>query len=164
MDDLQPGNVSTRLARRGLLLLVVIVALVLAGGMWLAIHTYTSCFDALEMFSATWQTHDMLHLYMYNHNGEWPENWDDLRPYFAMTNGGYGAPDLAWVRERVGVEFGFDPIAFASSAKHHDGQLRMLYLADGGDNGEVQDANDRLRAFILSRATAQAGDGEGRRK
>ncbi len=152
MDDSAPPDDSIRVLLRQLLLFVVLVAL-FSAGVRFAVVTYNRAVDGYEAFGAIWQTHDMLTIYMRENNGEWPQNWDDLQPSFSITNQGYGAPDLAWVSDRVSVDFGFEPIEFASSTKHHDGPLRVLQLPDGKDNGETQSANQRLKSSILTRAS-----------
>ena len=93
----------------------------------------------------------MLTIHMSKSDGEWPQDWDDLQSAFSISNQGYGAPNLAWVSDRVRIDFAFDPIVFASSIKRHDRPLRVLTRPDGEDNGDTQSANERLRSFILAR-------------
>lgn len=141
---------SMRSSLRQLLPFLFVVALVSAG-VGVPVVIYRRVFEAHDAFGAVWQAHDMLTNYMHTNNGEWPQNWDDLQQSFSETNAGYGVPNLEWVRARVSVDFGFNPNAFASSTQNVDGHFHVLHLADGTDNRETQDANQRLKSTVLSR-------------
>lgn len=141
---------SMRSSLRQMLLFLFVVALV-SVGVGVPVVISRRVFEAHDTFSAVWQAHDMLTNYMHTNKGEWPQNWDDLQQSFSVTNSGYGVPDLEWVRARVSVDFGFNPKAFASSTQQHDGHFHILHLADGTENRETQEANQRLKSTVLSR-------------
>jgi hypothetical protein len=113
---------STRSSWRPFVVCVAIVSL----GAFIAVFSireYKSVFRSFETFSAVWLTHDMLVAHMNHTNGDWPSDWDDLEPYFKSINPGYGLPDLAWVRDRVHIDFNFDPTALDSSTATQDNTI-----------------------------------------
>ncbi len=141
---------STRSSWRGLLVCVAIISL----GAFIvvfSIRAYKSVFRSYETFSSVWLTHDMLVAHMYHTNGDWPSDWDDLDPYFKSINQGYGLPDLAWVRDRVDIDFNFDPTSLDSSIATQDNTIRAMRMADGSENGEIRNANERIRLFAINR-------------
>lgn len=141
---------TKRLSLRTLLALVTVIALI-AAVVGFSIHTYRSAFEVFEKFNSIWLTHDMLIAHLHRTDGAWPTEWKDLEPEFSWVNSSYGAPDLDWVRERIVIDFDFDPSTLDPSTAENDNQLQVMSMADGTDNGEIQSANQRLRSSLLSR-------------
>ncbi len=140
---------SRRFSLRRLLLLLTVVAMISAGARFVYVH-YHRAFAGYEAFGAIWQTHDMLIHYMNNNDGDWPSRWDDLRASFAYTNQGYGAPDVNWLEQRVTVDFSFDPSGFTSADTTRGKPFYVLLLPGGNSNGDTQEANRRIKTFVLS--------------
>lgn len=115
----------------------------------LSVLAYKSVSRSSETFSAVWLTHDMLVAYMSHTNGNWPSDWDDLDPYFNSSNQGYGLPDLKWVRNRVDINFNFETTSLNSSIAVQDNALSAMRMSDGSENGELRNANERIRLFAI---------------
>jgi hypothetical protein len=135
---------------RCLLLTVGAVSVFIAGTRFVYVE-YHRAVAGHEAFHAVWQTHDMLIHHMSQNEGKWPSDWAELESSFACTNPGYGAPDTAWLRDRVLVDFTFDPTALAQRADFRQQLPGVLFLADGSSNAETQAANQRITRFVQSR-------------
>lgn len=145
----KPRNVFVRFSLRHLLIGVTVLVLFFVAAKY-SIQTHNSLFKPLEEASAIWLAHDMLALYMAQGSGEWPESWDDLQPMFRSVNSrAYGVPDVDWLRERVTIDFDFDPKVLASS-EAQDRPLHVLRMSDGRDHGEIRIANERLKSSIIA--------------
>ena len=122
----------------------------------ISVRVYNSAFRSFETFSAVWLTHDMLVAHMSETNGKWPTGWKDLEPEFASVNsGGYGVPSLAWVQDRVTIDFDFDPSSLDSPSSKQHNVVRVMNMADATDNAEIRNANERIRSFLLNRRSAK---------
>ena len=141
---------ATRSSWRRPLVCVTIVILVAVIAVF-SIRAYNSVFRSFEIFSAVWITHDLLVAHMNHTNGNWPSDWDDLDPYFTSINRGYGLPNLAWVRDRVHIDFDFDPTSLDSSIATKGNAVWAIHMADGSENGEIRNANERIRSFAINR-------------
>lgn len=145
---------ETRMARSSFPVAVVVVCL----GMCITVFSIfvrNHLRASFETMSAIWLTHDMLVAHVNQNNGDWPASWSDLDPYFTAINPrGYGLPDLAWVRDRVDIDFDFDPEALASSIAAQDRFASPIRTVDGTVNGEICNANERIRALVSSRRSA----------
>ncbi|QDU57315.1 hypothetical protein [Aeoliella mucimassa] len=93
----------------------VIVAVLLIGGV--AIYQgVTTARDATKTLNATMLTVDLIHSYVKQHDGQWPQSWDDLAavPPPKVIGSGYRWPeDRDQIAERVYVDFAADPQAIA---------------------------------------------------
>lgn len=107
-------------------------------------------FEYHERIAVIWQTHDMLAKYMTEHDGQWPRSWDDLQETFVLTNYGYGAPSLDWLRDRIEVDFNFDPDSVTSPELANDSAFQVLRLPDAVEDRETREANRRLRITLQS--------------
>ena len=138
-----------RNSARDLILLVLFVALISA---FVGFSTLgrRRAFEYHERFAVTWQTHDMLAKYITEHNGQWPRSWDDLQESFVSTNYGYGAPSLDWLRDRIEVDFDFDPDSVASTEQANDNAFQVLRLPNAVEDRETREANRRLRITLQS--------------
>ncbi len=136
-------------SKRNLILLVLFVAVVSAG-VGFAVAVSRRLFEAHERFSIVWQTHDMLTRCIMDRGGELPRNWDDLEHYFDETNAGYGTPSFDWLRERIEVDFDFDPDSVVSTEQVADNSIRVLRLTGAVENRETREANQRLRTLMRS--------------
>jgi len=92
----------------------------------------------------------MLVHYLNNNDGAWPTGWDDLRESFEFTNQGYGAPNLDWLKQRVAINFSFDPARLVSATTTRDKPLRVFALPDGSSNTDLDRANERILDHIRS--------------
>lgn len=143
-------NSTRRSPLRGIIHCVGAIAIlsVLTG---VCVRAYKSVFRSSETFSAIWLTHDMLVAHISQTNGKWPTDWKDLASNFSSINTrGYGVPNLDWVRGRVSIDFGFDPSSVDSSDNTQHRAVRVMKMADGSDNEEMRNANERIRSFIIN--------------
>lgn len=143
MDD------STRFSLRRSLVGIAVIALVITAARF-SVRAYHSLFEPHADFSAIWLTHDMLLSYLTQTDGEWPENWDDLQPIFdSPVSQPYGLPDLHSARERVSIDFDFEPELLTTSPAHSDRPVQFILMEDGSQNRETRAANQRIRSAIL---------------
>lgn len=149
MANAQQSDKAFRFSIRSALIGFGFIAILLAAGRY-TIRTYNSAIQSLESFSVIWLTHDMLVIHMVRNGGQWPSDWGALNPVFTAANGGYGAPDLAWVKERITIDFEVDPTTLSATKHSRDHQLHAIRMADGTENGETRAANARLKSAILN--------------
>ncbi len=155
MANPRSKNDETRYPLRRIVICVGVVAIfsALTG---ISVRAYKSVFRSFEIFSAVWLTHDMVMAHRSQTNGRWPKGWKDLEPEFGSINsGGYGVPSLDWVQDRVTIDFDYDPSSLDSPGSEQHNAVRVLKMADGTDNAEIRNANERIRSFLLKRHSAQ---------
>jgi hypothetical protein len=129
--------------------LLIVIATTIIVGVLLAPREYRRFVTGYESFGATWQAHDMLLDYMTTNSDNWPTKWSDLEESFTRTNAGYGAPNLDWIARRILIDFSFNPSSTIDIAVMD--QPSVIRLADGTLNGEVQNANQRIKEFVRLR-------------
>ena len=90
------------------LVIFSVVLLAVIGGPLYVYRAYLRSFERLESFNALWQVHDMITSFAIA-NDRWPRCWNEMEGKFEEVNrGGYGVPDIVWLRDRIEVNFDVD--------------------------------------------------------
>ena len=79
---------------------VVIVPIVVA-----FVGVVIASLSRLDDAYAQWGAADMLIDYMGDHNGDWPKQWADLRPYFGAAGGRVAGWDFERYTDHVWIDF-----------------------------------------------------------
>lgn len=59
---------------------------------------------------AQWGAAEMVMAYMDDHDGEWPPNWESLRPQFDAGRSGVGGWSFEKYKSRIWIDFDADPV------------------------------------------------------
>ena len=120
----------------------LVVVAVLSVGVFATV-TYNSIMQGVGEFYAIWGCHDAISVHIADNDGEWPNSWDDLTPSFEQCN--RSSKEVAEYRKLVVINF--RPNATI-------GGSRLISLLDGTKNGEIENANTRLRKLLFRPSTA----------
>jgi hypothetical protein len=92
-------------------------------------------------FSTLWTTADALQHHVLK-NGQWPQDWNTLKPSLAYIDPRYSDGDISFLEERVEVNFG---INMESSLQDGEWYVR---LKSGRMEPEEDAADERIRNVI----------------
>lgn len=84
--------------------LAAVCAIILIGLVAIGANLYFGIDDAY----AQWGTVDLVIAYLKDHDGEWPNDWEALRPYFDRHGGRVGGWSFDEFRNRVVIDFDVD--------------------------------------------------------
>lgn len=150
MDSIDYNDEPPLFSLRELFVFVSIVVLITAIAVS-GFRVYNGFLEGVDAFYTVTLTHDMMRDYISENDGQWPSDWEDLKPHFATYAGIYGDPDFAKLRDRIEINFAFDPLTVDSSKAARDGDIWILRMADGTDFGELKNANESIRSVFRGR-------------
>jgi hypothetical protein len=96
-----------RRSRRTLywVLLIITLLTLLLGGVYIVVAVNYGVDDGY----ALWGAAEMVIDYMEIHDGDWPRNWEDLRPQFNASNGNVPGWTFEEYQSRIAIDFNADP-------------------------------------------------------
>jgi hypothetical protein len=102
----------------------------------LVIWTVHSALEGVRNAYAVWWVADMVVEHLEANDGEWPQNWDDLRDDYQTCVNRSGQPwSFEELRSRVVVDWYAKPSELAALANRgSDPPFRVIWLTDGSNN------------------------------
>jgi hypothetical protein len=104
-----------------------------------------------------WGTGDMLVEYMEANDGQWPQNWDDIRQFMADHPRRYaGVAGFEDVHGHMDIDFTFDPWSVETSSEFEESKpaFRATWLRNGKTTRyEGTGPNEIIFRYLKSRAS-----------
>jgi hypothetical protein len=134
------------------LLMAILVCAAVLGVTTTVCRIYQSTISSVEDYYALSQVADMLIHYINDHQGESPNNWQDLEAAYQYVNSGYNNFSFRELRQRVGIDF--DRLALVLKACLREasdaGDVRLIFARNTGRSLDAEaEANRRLWDAIV---------------
>jgi hypothetical protein len=86
---------------------------------------------AMDPYAVDWAAR-MVIMYMEEHDGQWPEEWEDLRDqYGTLVHALSSVHSFEELQFRVAIDFTFDPRKYVSRKVGKGSSIRLVWLKDG---------------------------------
>ncbi len=124
----------------------LILVLLIFGFIYSAHH---SIVRGLATFDAVWSSEAALASHLFENEGKWPKDWDDLQSAFTQNN--IDLEHIGRIQQIVDIDFQFD-------TKCTIEDFSAISMRDGTSNGELETANERIRGTLRNAALQRPSD------